>query len=682
MGKKIQSEMDAQREQFVDGAVARGVEPARAELIFDQMEKFAGYGFNKSHAAAYALVAYQTAYLKANYPVEFLAASMTLDLGNTDKLNHVPPGIGPARHPAAAARHQPLAADLLGRDGPQERQAGDPLCAGRGQGCRRAGDAACWSASASANGRFKDLFDLAQRLDAKTFNRGQFESLAKAGAFDRAQSEPRADLRRGRIAAAPGEPGRRASGRTARAACSALGLSRPPGIAAGRRTGRRSRSCSTNSTAIGFYLSSHPLDAYGKSLERAGILRWADLPAALAANGATRFRLAGIVVGRKERTSARGNRFAFVQMSDTSGVFEVTLFAEMLSQARALFDAGQPLAVTVDVRSEEDSLRLTAQKIEPLDDVVAHAAAGLRVFLGEARALAHSEEPDRRARRGGRGRVSVVLDLAEQRGRDRDPRRLPRRPADARRGQVAARHRRRPRHLSVRPGAHPLLQCRAKAARPGQGRDGALHGRSRTRLRERLDRSFQYIRTSTRSLRAQAKQSRIDEPGAHPVGIAASPSVPRNGIQLISRKRSQIAGLRGRLIGDADAGERAGDAFERLALGLDADREFDECRGDHQSGAEQIAGEDRAALAGADQYAEEPRRDGTADRGAERVEKGDGEGAGLQRKAFADRQIGGARRRRGEKEDAGPAQRSAARRSSRPSRNSQPTIASSTPESA
>src|SRR5256712_5616881 len=88
MGKKIQSEMNAQRQLFVEGAAARGVGRARAELIFDQMAKFAGYGFNKSHAAAYALVAYQTAYLKANHPVEFMAASMTLDLGNTDKLNH------------------------------------------------------------------------------------------------------------------------------------------------------------------------------------------------------------------------------------------------------------------------------------------------------------------------------------------------------------------------------------------------------------------------------------------------------------------------------------------------------------------------------------------------------------------------------------------------------------------
>ena len=87
MGKKIKAEMDAQRQTFVEGAVAQGVDQAKASEIFELVNKFAGYGFNKSHAAAYALVAYQTAYLKANYPVEFMAATMTYDLGNTDKLN-------------------------------------------------------------------------------------------------------------------------------------------------------------------------------------------------------------------------------------------------------------------------------------------------------------------------------------------------------------------------------------------------------------------------------------------------------------------------------------------------------------------------------------------------------------------------------------------------------------------
>ncbi len=407
MGKKIQSEMDAQRQQFVDGAVARGVDPPRAELIFDQMAKFAGYGFNKPHAAAYALVTYQTAYLKANYPVEFMAALMTLDLGNTDKLNLLRQELGRLGIrllPPDINRSQPtFSVETDPKSGkPAIRYA---LAAVKGVGQQAM---QVLVAERNGNGRFKDLFDLAQRLDAKTFNRGQFESLTKAGAFDpldpnRAQTFAAAELLLRQASRAANE---RYDGQ---GSLFGLGLPDRPALPLVDDWPPVEK-LQHEFAAIGFYLSSHPLDAYGKSLERAGILRWADLPSALAANGNTRFRLAGIVAGRKERTSARGNRFAFVQMSDPSGVFEVTLFAEMLKEARALFESGRPLAVTVDVRSEEDSLRLSAQKVEPLDDVVAHAAAGLRVFLGEARALAHLKNLF--AREGaGRGRVSVVLDL-------------------------------------------------------------------------------------------------------------------------------------------------------------------------------------------------------------------------------------------------------------------------------
>jgi DNA polymerase-3 subunit alpha len=160
--------------------------------------------------------------------------------------------------------------------------------------------------------------------------------------------------------------------------------------------------------AIGFYLSAHPLDAYGKSLERVGVVRVVDLPTRLAAGGSSRVKLAGIVVGKKERTSARGSRFAFVQMSDASGLYELTVFSEVLGQARPLLDSGQPLLVTVDCRMEEDSLRLTTQKIEPLDAAVAHAAAGLRVFVGEKAALTPLKGIiDRDG--PGRGRVAVIV---------------------------------------------------------------------------------------------------------------------------------------------------------------------------------------------------------------------------------------------------------------------------------
>jgi DNA polymerase-3 subunit alpha len=267
-------------------------------------------------------------------------------------------------------------------------------------------------AERAARGRFKDLADFSRRLDTKSFNRRQFESLAKAGAFDslnpnRARTFAAAEqlLRQASVAAEE----RESRQESLFAAIDPAFAPRPslPLVADWPPVERLQHEFA----AIGFYLSSHPLDPYGKSLERAGIIRFADLPAGLAANPTNRFKLAGIVVGRKERTSGRGNRFAFVQMSDPSGTFEVTLFSEMLSASRTLLDSGQPLVVTVDIRSDEESLRLTAQKIEPLDAVVAHAAAGLRVFVGETRALSSLKSVIAREA-GGRGRIALVLDLS------------------------------------------------------------------------------------------------------------------------------------------------------------------------------------------------------------------------------------------------------------------------------
>jgi DNA polymerase-3 subunit alpha len=406
MGKKIQAEMDAQRQQFVEGAAARGVERALADSIFDQMAKFAGYGFNKPHAAAYALVTYQTAYLKANYPVEFLAALMTLDLGNTDKLNVfrqeldrlgirlLPPDVNRSE-PAFSVEPEPEGGK------PAIRYA---LAAIKGVGAQAMEDLV---AERRRRGPFKDLADFARRLESKSFNRRQFENLAKAGAFDainpnRRQTFEAAEtlLRRALLAAEERE-------------------SRQHNLFGGVDPNFAPRPTlpvvedwpplerlQHEFAAIGFYLSSHPLDPYGKSLERAGVVRFADLPA----SPSGRFRLAGIVIGKKERSSARGNRYAFVQMSDASGTFEVTVFSEVLREARGLLDSGEPLVVTVDVRSEEENLRLTAQKVEPLDAVVARAAAGLKIFVGEERALSPlkgviAREPP------GRGRVTLILDL-------------------------------------------------------------------------------------------------------------------------------------------------------------------------------------------------------------------------------------------------------------------------------
>ena len=411
MGKKIQSEMDAQREAFVAGAVQRNVVRATAEHIFDQVAKFAGYGFNKSHAAAYALVAYQTAYLKANHPVEFLAASMTLDLGNTDKLNVFRQEcgrLGIKLLPPDINRSGVEFTVETSPDGPAIRYA---LAAVKGVGAQAMRAVV---AERDVHGPFKHLFDFARRLDLKSFNKRQFENLAKAGAFDRlnpnrAQTCAAAEMLLRHASAASEE---RQSQQVslfgdAPETESRGALPQVPDWPSMERL-------QFEFEAIGFYLSSHPLDAYGKSLERVGVTRSAELASRLAMGGPPRYKLAGIVVGKKERTSARGNRFAFLQMSDASGFFEVTVFSEVLAQSRGLLDAGQPLLVTVDGRAEEDSVRLTAQRIEPLDTVVAQSAAGLKVFVSAREALTPLSSLISRES-GGKGRVTVVVPVPPSR---------------------------------------------------------------------------------------------------------------------------------------------------------------------------------------------------------------------------------------------------------------------------
>jgi DNA polymerase-3 subunit alpha len=405
MGKKIKAEMDAQRKQFIDGAIARGVEARLAEHIFELVAKFAGYGFNKSHAAAYALVAYQTAHLKANYPVEFLAASMSLDIGNTDKLNlfrQECDRLGIKVLPPDINRSE---VGFCVEQMPQGAAIRYALAAVKGVGAAAMSDIV---AERKARGAFKDLFDFAARLDVKTFNRRQFEGLVRAGAFDslnrnRAQSFAAIDLLLRRASVASEERQSHQENLFGGSDMAGQGAALPklsdwPPV----------ERLQQEFAAIGFYLSSHPLDAYGKSLARVGAIRYAELAERIASGGSTRYRLAGIVIGRKERSSAEGRRFAFVQLSDTSGVFEVTVFSEVLAQSRQLLESSQPLLLTVDVRAEGDAFRLTTQRIEPLDRIVAQAAAGMKVVLVEAAAL----EPLRnlmRSEAGGRGRVSVVV---------------------------------------------------------------------------------------------------------------------------------------------------------------------------------------------------------------------------------------------------------------------------------
>jgi DNA polymerase-3 subunit alpha len=259
------------------------------------------------------------------------------------------------------------------------------------------------------NGPFTDLFDFAGRCDSKVTNKRQLESLASAGAFDglnanRAQVLGAVEALVQHSAVMASERG--SSQESLFSADDGLALhAKPlPDVADWPAIERLRHEFE----AIGFYLSAHPLDAYAKALKRLKVTEWAELASRPPGHDIARARLAGTVIAKKERTSARGNRFAFVQMSDASGMFEVTVFAEVLSASRELLDSGAPVLVTVDARRDGDGVRLTVQSIEALDAVAAAAAPRLTVYLTKDEALERLKEVIGK-QGAGRGEVSLVL---------------------------------------------------------------------------------------------------------------------------------------------------------------------------------------------------------------------------------------------------------------------------------
>jgi DNA polymerase-3 subunit alpha len=372
MGKKIRSEMEAQRATFVDGAVQNGVPPEKAGEIFDMMEKFAEYGFNKSHAAAYALVAYHTAYLKANHPVAFLAASMTFDMDKTEKL---------ANHMQEASR---LGIPVLPPD--VNRSAADFGVEIRADGkecirfalaaIKRVGMQAMKDLVASRDRPFESVADFAGRVDPKLLNKMQVENLARAGAFDTMEKN------RAKVVTGAEIILRRAQAKAEERTSSQIGLfgggdSRPeplrlPDIADWPELERLSQ----EAEAVGFHLSAHPLDTYREALRKLGATPISQTQTRAEA-GVGRLKLAGTVVNSKERTTKTGSRMAWVRISDASGSTEVTLFSEVLLRSRELLKEGNAILITCEARMENDTLRLTAMDLESLDK----AAAGLRQML-------------------------------------------------------------------------------------------------------------------------------------------------------------------------------------------------------------------------------------------------------------------------------------------------------------
>jgi DNA polymerase-3 subunit alpha len=374
MGKKKKEEMDQQRARFLSGAAERGVDANLATTIFELMAKFAGYGFNKCHASPYALIAYQTGWLKANRPVEFYAASMSLDISNTDKLAVF---YQDARRLGVSIRPPDInrsAADFTVEDGEVLYALG---------AIRNVGLAAMEHlvAAREAGGRFADIFDFVERVDPRLVNKRALENLARAGAFDsihpnRAQIVDCADQL---IAYGQSVAAERASAQVSLFGGDHAEAARP-------RLARREPWIDTEQldaelAAVGFYLTGHPLEGLVETLRRRRVTLLTDAIAQAEA-GSEAFRMVGMVRRRQERASARsGEKFAFVSLSDPTGEYEVLFPPEQLRKCREALEPGAAVMLKVRAKASDGEVRFFGDDAEPLDKAVAQAAASLRVHI-------------------------------------------------------------------------------------------------------------------------------------------------------------------------------------------------------------------------------------------------------------------------------------------------------------
>jgi DNA polymerase-3 subunit alpha len=370
MGKKIRKEMEMQGERFLSGAIARGIAKADAQAIFEACAKFADYGFNKSHSAPYALLTYQTAYLKANYPVEFIAASMTLDMANTEKLAEF--------HAEARRMGITVEPPSINRSGVDFDVTSDTiryaLAAVKG-----VGRAAIEAIIAVRDRPFVDLADFARRLNARAINKRVLEGLTAAGAFDELEGE------RARTTAAIDAIIATAQRTQAAAASGQIelfgGATFPeplkiPDVPSWLPAERLQREFD----AVGFFLTGHPLDSYGDVLLSMQVQSWATFSRNVKA-GANAGRLAATVVSRAERRTKSGNKMGIIGLSDPSGQYEAVLFFEALQQYRDSLEPGSLVLLQMSAEAQGDEIRARIQTVEALDRAAAKIQKGLRIFV-------------------------------------------------------------------------------------------------------------------------------------------------------------------------------------------------------------------------------------------------------------------------------------------------------------
>ncbi len=409
MGKKIKAEMDAQRGRFLNGATERGVEKETAVAIFDACAKFAEYGFNKSHSAPYALITYQTAYLKANYPAEFMAASLTLETGNTDKLAEfrreaIRLGI-PVESPSVNRSVVEFDVDNA--------RILYSLAAIKGVGAQ----AIEHLVEARGGEPFRDLADFARRINPRLFNRRVLESLAAAGAFDTLEPD------RARVSAGIDRIMGLAT-RTQEGAVSGQndffgGASdREPLLLPVVDSWLPAEKLQREYGAVGFYMSAHPLDEYRTVLQKMRVQSWTEFSESVR-NGATAGRLAATVTSRQERRIRNGNRMGAIQLSDPTGSYEAIVFSEGLAEFRDLLEPGNSVELLVGAEERPEGISVRIQSVKALDKLMA-GLKQIRIYLRDEVPL-----PSVQKHLTARGEGEVSLILIQEQGRREVEMRLP-----------------------------------------------------------------------------------------------------------------------------------------------------------------------------------------------------------------------------------------------------------------
>ena len=375
MGKKIAEEMAKERPKFVDGSKAQGVDEKKAGEVFDLLEKFANYGFNKSHAAAYAVVSYQTAWLKANHPVEFMAAVMNCDIHLTDKLavyRREVDKMGIEVIAPSVNRSQPMFSVDQGR-----------IVYALGA-LKNVGVEAMRTLVAARGDRpFRDLTDFARRVPLRQVGKRALEMLARAGAFDELDAN-RARVLKSLDTLVAWSAAVQDAARSSQSSLFGGGEDLPPPRPALASVWMPAEKLAEERAAIGFYLSGHPLDDYLPALRRKGAMTLAEVQAA-SLGGPLVAQIAGTVAARAEKKSAKGTRYAFVTLSDPTGLYEVTVFSDLLDAARQHLEPGENVLLTVNVEPSGEQVKMLARVAQPLEEAVADAGSGkLAVEIADA----------------------------------------------------------------------------------------------------------------------------------------------------------------------------------------------------------------------------------------------------------------------------------------------------------